>query len=66
MSPPPAPYPTYKDSGVPWLGPVPAQWDVHRLGTAAQLIVSNVDRLGVEGETPVRLCNYAKELREHE
>src|SRR5450830_1230186 len=24
------PYPTYKDSGVPWLGQVPEQWDIKR------------------------------------
>ncbi len=26
------PYPTYKDSGVPWLGEVPAHWELPRLG----------------------------------
>lgn len=26
------PYPTYKDSGVPWLGQVPTHWGVWRLG----------------------------------
>lgn len=25
-------YPEYKDSGLPWLGPVPAHWDVRRNG----------------------------------
>ena len=25
------PYPAYKDSGVPWLGEVPAHWEVQRL-----------------------------------
>ena len=24
------PYPAYKDSGVPWLGPVPEHWEVRR------------------------------------
>ena len=24
------PYPAYKDSGVPWLGQIPAHWDLHR------------------------------------
>jgi len=28
------PYPTYKDSGVPWLGKVPEHWEVRRLKTA--------------------------------
>ena len=27
------PYPSYKDSGVPWLGEVPQHWDVRRLKT---------------------------------
>ncbi len=27
------PYPKYKNSGVPWLGNVPAHWEVRRLGT---------------------------------
>lgn len=27
----PRPYPTYKPSGVPWLGDMPAHWDVRRL-----------------------------------
>lgn len=26
-------YPTYKDSGVPWLGQIPAHWEVRRLKT---------------------------------
>lgn len=25
-----APYPEYKDSGVPWLGKIPAHWELHR------------------------------------
>ncbi|MBC7084189.1 MAG: restriction endonuclease subunit S [Bacillota bacterium] len=28
------PYPAYKDSGVPWLGEVPAHWEVRRLKSA--------------------------------
>ena len=30
------PYPAYKDSGVPWLGEVPAHWEVPRLGALLQ------------------------------
>lgn len=29
----PKPYPSYKDSGVPWLGKVPEHWEVHSLGS---------------------------------
>src|SRR6185437_238608 len=28
------PYPAYKDSGIPWLGPVPAHWRVMKLKQA--------------------------------
>ena len=35
------PYPTYKDSGVPWLGTVPAHWDVRR---PRALVATSVDR----------------------
>ena len=52
------PYPAYKDSGVPWLGEVPAHWEVRRLRNAVETRVSNVDKLTKEGEFPVRLCNY--------
>ncbi len=51
-------YPTYKDSGVPWLGDVPAHWEVHRQRNIVYLMVSNVDKHTHEGESPVRLCNY--------
>ena len=30
-------YPAYKDSGIPWLGEVPAHWDVRRLKHLARL-----------------------------
>ena len=52
------PYPAYKDSGVPWLGEVPAHWEVQRLRNVAGMRVSNVDKHAKEGETSVRLCNY--------
>ena len=52
------PYSAYKDSGVPWLGKVPAHWKVQRLRNVAGMRVSNVDKHAKEGETSVRLCNY--------
>lgn len=51
-------YPALKDSGVPWLGDVPAHWEVRRLRNAAEMRVSTVDKLTQEDEKPVRLCNY--------
>jgi len=52
------PYPAYRDSGVEWLGQIPSHWDVRRLKTIASVQLSNVDKKSVEGQEPVRLCNY--------
>lgn len=51
-------YPKYKPSGVEWLGEVPEHWRELRLKNIADIRVSNVDKKTVEGEEPVRLCNY--------
>jgi len=59
------PYPTMKDSGVEWLGEVPAHWEVRRLRNAADMRVSNVDKHVKEGEKAVRLCNYV-DVYKHE
>jgi|FLYL01.1.fsa_nt_gi type I restriction enzyme S subunit len=47
-----------KDSGIPWLGEIPEHWEILPLRRVAQLANSNVDKKAVEGEIPVRLCNY--------
>ncbi len=52
------PYPAYKDSGVEWLGEIPAHWEPRRLKTSAAVQLSNVDKKSVEGQESVRLCNY--------
>ncbi len=52
------PYPAYKDSGVEWLGEIPANWEVKRLKAFASVQLSNVDKTSVEGQEAVRLCNY--------
>jgi type I restriction enzyme S subunit len=51
-------YAAYKDSGVEWLGEIPAHWEVKRLKTIAAVQLSNVDKKSVEGQESVRLCNY--------
>ena len=51
-------YPQYRDSGVEWLGKIPAHWDVRRLKSFARVSLSNVDKKSVEGQASVRLCNY--------
>ena len=57
------PYPAYKDSGVEWLGKIPAHWDERRLATVSRLLVSNVDKHAKPGEISVRLCNYVDVYR---
>ena len=52
------PYPEYKDTGVDWLGKIPAHWSVRRLKTISSVQLSNVDKKSVEGQEKVRLCNY--------
>jgi type I restriction enzyme S subunit len=47
-----------KPSGIPWLGDIPKHWEVRKVGTVADLIVSNVDKLSEASESAVRLCNY--------
>ena len=32
------PYPAYKDSGVPWLGEVPAHWDIRKLRQTLRVV----------------------------
>jgi type I restriction enzyme S subunit len=54
------PYADNKESGLPWLGQVPAHWDTRRLRHACDLRVSNVDKHTKVGEAPVRLCNYVE------
>ena len=50
------PYPAYKDSGVPWLGKVPAHWEVRRLKTLCRMRAGeNITSQAIEpsGEFPV-------------
>lgn len=47
-----------KDSGIEWLGEIPAHWEVKRLKSLAGVKVSNVDKKTIVGQTTVKLCNY--------
>ena len=51
-------YSEYRDSGVAWLGEIPAHWEVSRLKECAAVHLSNVDKKSRDGESRVRLCNY--------
>jgi len=42
----------------PWADSLPTGWDVCRLDAVADVFFSNVDKHTVDGEIPVRLCNY--------
>ena len=47
-----------RDSGVEWLGEIPAHWKVVRLKTVADVQLSSVNKKTVVGQPSVRLCNY--------
>lgn len=51
-------YPEYKDSGVEWLGEVPAHWEVLPLKRHCDVMPSSVDKKSSEEEQSVLLCNY--------
>jgi len=42
----------------PWIETLPSDWRVTRLDAVADVLFSNVDKHTIEGEVPVRLCNY--------
>jgi type I restriction enzyme S subunit len=42
----------------PWAAAMPAGWGVTRLDAVADVLFSNVDKHTMDGEVPVRLCNY--------
>ena len=51
-------YPEYKESGVEWIGEIPAHWGIQRLKHVAKILPSNVDKHIYPEEIQVRLCNY--------
>ena len=52
------PYPEYRNTAVPFLGEIPAGWQVQPVVTLARVLTSTVDKHSVVGEAIVRLCNY--------
>jgi type I restriction enzyme, S subunit len=42
----------------PWMATLPPGWLVTRLDAVADVFFSNVDKHTIEGEEPVKLCNY--------
>jgi type I restriction enzyme, S subunit len=45
-------------SHLDWAAELPSQWETKPLRSAADYVVSNVDKVPSENECPVRLCNY--------
>ena len=49
-----------KDSGIEWLGEVPAHWVTYRLQYVTSIENSNVDKKSYPDGVPVLLCNYTE------
>ena len=47
-----------KDSGIEWLGEIPAHWEVRKLKFIASANPSNIDKKSKKNELQVFLCNY--------
>jgi len=48
----------FVESGVEWIGTIPKNWELKKVKYLAKVIPSNIDKLTVENEETVRLCNY--------
>jgi len=48
----------FVDSNIPSIGVIPKHWQIKKLKYLANIIPSNIDKLTVENEEIVRLCNY--------
>lgn len=51
-------YDSYKDSGVEWIGDIPSQWEIYRLGMLGTFSSSGIDKKSRDNEVPVRMVNY--------
>ena len=52
------PYPSYKESGVEWVGETPNHWDIKRIKYTSSFQLSGVDRITYETEINVSICHY--------
>ena len=60
------PYPAYKDSGVEWLGEVPAHWDVRRLGRLGRLFKGGGGTKEDEREDGIPCVRYGDLYTHHQ
>lgn len=49
---------TMIDSGIDWIGKIPKNWELKKIKYLTKIIPSNVDKLTIENEEIVHLCNY--------
>ncbi|MHC9543890.1 MAG: type I restriction endonuclease subunit R [Vulcanimicrobiota bacterium] len=54
------PYPEYKESGVPWLGKVPAHWEVRRIKTILREVEHRCIAHFAIDDQEVRFCTHLK------
>jgi type I restriction enzyme S subunit len=47
-----------KDSGIEWIGEIPEGWSIRKLKFLSYIKLSGVDKKTLDGELPVKLCNY--------
>ena len=59
------PYPTYKDSGVEWLGAVPAHWEVRQLGRVGRFFKGNGGTKEDDAEHGVPCIRYGDLYTHH-
>ena len=60
------PYPAYKDSGVEWLGAVPAHWEVRRLGSVGRFFKGGGGTKEDEREAGVPCVRYGDLYTQHQ
>lgn len=51
-------YDNYKDSGIEWIGKIPEDWEVIKLGKLGRFTSSGIDKKIVEGQSFVKIINY--------
>ena len=55
------PYPAYKDSGIPWMGPVPKHWSVNRIKT----VLAELDCRSIDGDGTLMSLTRVRGLIPH-
>ena len=51
-------YPSYKDSGIDWLGEIPSEWKITRLGNVSSISASGIDKKINKDEKEIKIINF--------